>query len=113
MGKRNCCVPRCTSYSGTTDISLHRIPTAKRQQYVDLIQRPNWFPNDNSRICQNHFAADQYEIKFGKRNVDKHQRILKESAIPTIFPHLQAGDESIYNDSNEVSYIFHQKVLGG
>ena len=101
MGKLYCCVPSCLSTSGT-GVHLHRIPSDKRQQYANLIQRSNnWIPNVNSRICEKHFAPDQYTIKFGDKNLHKHQRILKDTAIPTIFPHLNVGHTTDFNSSIE------------
>ena len=101
MGRLYCCVPKCTSCSGT-NIKLHRIPKHKRKEYADLIKRPNWVPTDNSRICEKHFAPNQYSIKFGHRFFPKHQRILKDTAMPNIFPHLNQSNETTFNESLEV-----------
>ena len=53
-----CCVPSCTTYQGR-GIKLYRIPTdiQRRNQFVEQIQRPNWSPSKNARICEKHFRV--------------------------------------------------------
>ena len=95
-----CCVPSCTTYQGR-GIKLYRMPTdlQRRNQFVEQIQRPNWSPSKNARICEKHFNFDQFEVKFGEMSVPKHQRILKENAVPTIFPHLNRNHITNFNES--------------
>ena len=53
MVKNYCCVPSCHSRS-KQGIILYRIPEDKNRQtlFANAIQRQNWTPTYNSRICE-------------------------------------------------------------
>ena len=99
----NCCVPLCTSSSSSgSSVKLYNIPKDihKRLQYANKIRRPNWVPSDHDKICEKHFDQHQFKIRFGKRLQPPYQRILKDTAIPTIFPHLNLSNETRSNYDN-------------
>ncbi|XP_007440508.1 THAP domain-containing protein 4 isoform X2 [Python bivittatus] len=68
---------------GRAAVSFHRFPLkdSKRLiQWLKAVQRDNWIPTKYSFLCSEHFTKDS----FSKRLEDQH-RLLKPTAIPTIF----------------------------
>ncbi|XP_058043026.1 peroxynitrite isomerase THAP4 isoform X1 [Ahaetulla prasina] len=68
---------------GQVAVSFHRFPLkdSKRLiQWLKAVQRDNWIPTKYSFLCSEHFTKDS----FSKRLEDQH-RLLKPTAIPTIF----------------------------
>ncbi|XP_071652637.1 uncharacterized protein [Temnothorax longispinosus] len=76
-----CCADGCFSQQGTGKM-LHRLPTdsVRRAEWVRRIGRKSWTPNNNCRLCEDHFTPDQYE-----QNRIDGLRKLKCNAVPSIF----------------------------
>eukprot|EP00095_Tigriopus_kingsejongensis_P003844 maker-scaffold20_size707684-snap-gene-3.12 protein:Tk03844 transcript:maker-scaffold20_size707684-snap-gene-3.12-mRNA-1 annotation:"52 kda repressor of the inhibitor of the protein kinase-like isoform x2" len=55
----------------------------RRKDWAIKVRRDSWFPNDNSRLCEVHFVADQFIQREGL----KDKKILKYDALPKIFDH--------------------------
>uniref|UniRef100_A0A0K2VC50 Zgc:153292 [Danio rerio] n=1 Tax=Lepeophtheirus salmonis TaxID=72036 RepID=A0A0K2VC50_LEPSM len=106
-----CCCPGCksgTRYRGKkkqkieaiknrAKVSFHKLPKDLEilSTWLRRIPRKNWKPNNNTRICSNHFdpscfiieRVDSNSTRKKKGGNLKHQR-LKPDAIPTMFPNL-------------------------
>ncbi|KAB0804526.1 hypothetical protein PPYR_01496 [Photinus pyralis] len=72
------------SNSAKKGFLMKRLPKnpIRRQQWILKIKRDkNWQPNDDTRLCEVHFAPEMWE----KTRVDG-KRVLRSDAVPTIFP---------------------------
>uniref|UniRef100_K7FH64 THAP domain containing 4 n=1 Tax=Pelodiscus sinensis TaxID=13735 RepID=K7FH64_PELSI len=58
-------------------------------QWLKAVQRDNWTPTKYSFLCSEHFTKES----FSKRLEDQH-RLLKPTAVPTIFPFTEKKDEN-------------------
>ncbi|XP_063162832.1 peroxynitrite isomerase THAP4 isoform X2 [Candoia aspera] len=79
----NCSNRQGKAPRGRAAVSFHRFPLkdSKRLiQWLKAVQRDNWIPTKYSFLCSEHFTKDS----FSKRLEDQH-RLLKPTAIPTIF----------------------------
>nr|XP_014278099.1 THAP domain-containing protein 4-like isoform X2 [Halyomorpha halys] len=80
-----CSVLRCTNRTGRNKVTFHRIPVDPelRTQWIKAINRKNWTPAPNSRICSDHFVPSDFNMTY-------HSQIahLREGVIPSIFPPL-------------------------
>jgi len=79
-----CCVPHCDSHykvKSGQKISYHEFPSNSeiRQKWLKNISRENWTPTNRETVCSIHFLPDDFTI-------GKKYRILKRTAIPSIFP---------------------------
>ena len=61
------------------------------QKWVEKINRKNFKPNQNSRVCSKHFSADCFDPYDCKGRPRKIKR-LKDSAVPSLF--LRPGDST-------------------
>ncbi|KAG0413136.1 hypothetical protein HPB47_009710 [Ixodes persulcatus] len=93
-----CCVPLCKSeYKNKKDggLSFHEFPvTHVRDQWIRAISRKGpdnalWQPNGRSKVCSLHFRDDDY------KECNKFRRLLKPTAVPTIFPGYPWYEESL------------------
>uniref|UniRef100_A0A8C5DCU0 THAP domain-containing protein 1 n=1 Tax=Gouania willdenowi TaxID=441366 RepID=A0A8C5DCU0_GOUWI len=72
---------RCTCSSRYNScISFHCFPAdnAARQQWLAKIQRDNFTPNRDTRVCSRHFLPGDIVLTLGKR-------LLKRGAVPVLF----------------------------
>ena len=69
MVKNYCCVPSCHSRD-KQGIILHRIPKDENRQelFANAIQRQNWIPSYNSRICEVKKLVIVFCILWGKND---------------------------------------------
>ena len=118
----NCCVPRCTNHSGKTkkgqqEVSYHKIPKDKHVSKVWLhrIKRQNMPPLENSYVCSDHFAREDFHIDHQAQFIGtKGKRKLKNDAIPSRFnfgtepeaKHTRLSSEKRLN-RREVSVFLH------
>ena len=94
-----CCVPLCRHSSaenalrvrsGLPRLSFHSFPNivkekARAQQWISKIRRdpgPDFVINQNTKVCSEHFTADDYSGK----DPGAARRVLKKTAIPSLFP---------------------------
>ncbi|XP_014290273.1 THAP domain-containing protein 1 [Halyomorpha halys] len=79
----SCSVFGCTKRSGKDKVSFHRIPLNPelRDLWIKAINRKNWTPSSNSKICSDHFLPSDFNLTY-------HSGIphLREGAIPSVFP---------------------------
>ena len=70
--------------------TLWRFPRRKdrRQSWVSSLNRVNFVPSNNAKLCSEHFEASCF--KQDTKNV-----ILKSDAIPSIFDHSKVQDTSL------------------
>ena len=98
-----CIVPGCHSNSvgklsvgadGSTKIwtkkRLHSFPSNPilREKWINIIKRDNWRPSYHSKICEDHFDDDCYEINPLLAKQFHFQHRLKPDAVPTHFPNI-------------------------
>ncbi|XP_055693815.1 uncharacterized protein LOC129796112 [Lutzomyia longipalpis] len=79
-----CVVKHCRSQSSRKNISLYPFPNNKnlRKAWLDAIPvAKNWTLKKDSKICEIHFKDDDFQPRFEK----KTKKLLKKSAIPSIF----------------------------
>ncbi|RLU18372.1 hypothetical protein DMN91_008729 [Ooceraea biroi] len=78
-----CCAMNCFSQQVTGKL-FHCLPRdpVRRAIWIRRIERKDWTPSNNSRLCENHFTPDQYE-----QNRIDGRRKLKPNAVPSIFRH--------------------------
>ncbi|XP_075793280.1 peroxynitrite isomerase THAP4 isoform X1 [Pelodiscus sinensis] len=90
-----CAAANCSNRQGKGHrgaVSFHRFPLkdSKRLiQWLKAVQRDNWTPTKYSFLCSEHFTKES----FSKRLEDQH-RLLKPTAVPTIFPFTEKKDEN-------------------
>ena len=94
-----CCVPLCRHSSaenalrvrfGLPRLSFHSFPSivkdkARAQQWISKIRRdpgPDFVINTNTKVCSEHFTADDYSGK----DPEAARRVLKKTAVPSLFP---------------------------
>uniref|UniRef100_A0A8D0B8S2 THAP domain containing 4 n=1 Tax=Salvator merianae TaxID=96440 RepID=A0A8D0B8S2_SALMN len=90
----NCSNRQGKAPRGRAAVSFHRFPLkdSKRLiQWLKAVQRDNWIPTKYSFLCSEHFTKDS----FSKRKEDQH-RLLKPTAVPTIFQLSQKRDSRDY-----------------
>lgn len=60
---------------------FYRFPSDIRtkQKWIEIVNRPDWFPNPNTTICSVHFEDECFVIN------SKGTRRLFPSSIPTLF----------------------------
>lgn len=96
-----CSVPSCTSnYASSKNegyITVFKFPqeVELRLKWIKSIHRKNWIPTNNSVVCIKHFYeadvlfTESYIDKEGvSRTFPRKRPILKENAVPKIFPGL-------------------------
>jgi len=93
-----CCVPVCHHSSGEnalrarfglSRLSFHSFPNivkdkARAQQWISKIQwdpGPDFVINTNTKVCSEHFTADDYSGK----DPEAARRVLKKIAVPSLF----------------------------
>ena len=84
------CEKRNGSKSDYSDskVSLHRIPTRNRSQWLHHINRRNVEDLEELRICSDHFDEGSFKRDLkGELTGKKSKPELKEDAVPTIFSH--------------------------
>jgi len=59
---QSCIIVGCTSrWSKDGNLSWHRVPAAsntqRRNKWISAINRKNWEPRDNDRVCGKHFLS--------------------------------------------------------
>ncbi|XP_077551288.1 uncharacterized protein LOC144164938 [Haemaphysalis longicornis] len=79
----SCCAFGCSN-SVAQGKRLFRIPlgakdVVRRELWLAMIKRPGFVPTSGSRLCEDHFGADQFE----QHRADG-RRLLKHNAVPTI-----------------------------
>lgn len=55
-----CAVPMCANKTGG-----HKFPMrdkSRLKQWLVAVRRDKFTPSQNSRVCKNHFTADDYEL---------------------------------------------------
>lgn len=103
----NCSVPECPtnglnkgSRKNPSGISMHRFPSDDQvcAQWVEALNRPNWWPKTQSRVCSIHFqnsdfieeSQDQQTRRKKRKFLQGQQKLkrrrLRNEAVPTIFP---------------------------
>lgn len=84
-----CCVPFCTSEykdKRSSTISFHEFPVSDvREEWIRIIARRAedgslWQPNARSKVCSIHFKKEDFKENMAVR------RLLKPTAVPSIFP---------------------------
>ncbi|KAL0850552.1 hypothetical protein ABMA28_012328 [Loxostege sticticalis] len=76
-----CCVPNCVETGG------HQFPrdVKLKKLWLKAIRRLKFEPKSGARVCHKHFKESDYE-KIGKYSgIENQRKILKKSAIPSIF----------------------------
>ena len=79
------CSNRETPEAKENGVTFHRIPKARRQEWIKATKRQDWNPAPSAKICSEHFKQCDF-----KQNSDL-KRLLHDTAIPSIFkfpPHL-------------------------
>ena len=79
----NCAAVGCRNYvklGSPSGITFHRFPadSARREEWLRNLMRPDWSPSKYSRLCSLHFTDDCFD-KSGERV------LLKKASVPTIF----------------------------
>ena len=110
---RTCAVLGCTNKKRS--MSFHRFPTKDpvlRERLISVTgQRKfdiNWMPNDNSRLCSDHFTTKHHVIRHNGRNSNPTSEVLTQpmtyqcSQCPAAF--------SFEHDLKEHKNISHQLV---
>ena len=76
---------------------MHKFPCdpSLRAEWIRLIARKDFVPTKNTRVCSDHFESSSFfeesqdlkSSRKGKRESNKlRRRVLKPTAVPTIFP---------------------------
>ena len=107
MPKR--CVPGGCSRGTEAGISLHTFPKdpIRRAQWSQQValQRVDWTgPTDHSVICNLHFNRECFEtfsLLTGELGLPSKKRILKPTAIPTLWPKSEDLLNTVYKIANE------------
>ena len=94
-----CSVPCCRSgydAASSTTISLHRFPSnpVKASAWLRAIHRDDFVITKHSRVCSRHFLPDDFttvssdsnQTRKKRRLAETTKKILKNTAIPSIFP---------------------------
>ena len=105
-----CCVPGCRSgydyaESKANKISFFSFPPDPdlKEEWKIKLQRPDWDPFPNSRICSVHFTESDFQIysidsKARRKKSglsEKLQRLkLLPNAVPSIFSNIYASKEN-------------------
>ncbi|XP_071446043.1 peroxynitrite isomerase THAP4-like [Hetaerina americana] len=79
-----CCAVGCFTQA-KKGVRFHVLPGGsgneeRRKIWLERISRSNWTPGNDSRLCEKHFTADQYE-----QNRADGLKKLKPNALPSIF----------------------------
>ncbi|XP_064215744.1 THAP domain-containing protein 5 isoform X2 [Tribolium castaneum] len=77
---KSCCAYGCTQRATKKGVTFHAFPRdpALRKKWVIAINRDNFVPTENSRICGKHFQDSDYIIQIGKKR-------LENDAVPSVF----------------------------
>ena len=83
-----CCVPNCSNKGG------FKFPNDKKQQFAWRVaikrnnqQKKLWEPSKFSRVCEQHFLADDFKPVEIESIGAKRRRCLKQNVIPSVFGH--------------------------
>ena len=80
-----CAAPNCSNHTRQKPSrSFYRFPKDQQRKKKWLVQtkRDQWDPKSSDRLCDAHFEPQMFTIQ-----VSTGKRVLKETAIPTIFEH--------------------------
>ena len=111
-----CCVPECRSgysdkkeYVGEIKISFYRFPADPdlKSVWIRNIERPDWEPTPNSRVCSLHFKETDFQdgrkdkrLKWRKDPTSKLKvKLLLPDAVPILF------------SSDEIKSEMNRKIL--
>ncbi|XP_023946630.2 uncharacterized protein LOC112051988 [Bicyclus anynana] len=77
-----CEVPQCK------EIGAHQFPAGVeiRKKWLKAIRRPNFKPENNSRLCRLHFLETDYQNISNYTGTVHLHRYLKKTAVPSVFP---------------------------
>ncbi|KAM7297013.1 zinc finger protein 883 [Ixodes scapularis] len=94
-----CCVPLCKG-SAKKGNRLFPFPRDKvrRKIWETQVQRDRWKVTNGSRICERHFEQDQFE-----QNRQDGRRLLKSSAVPTLFASSRSNLDGTAQSTGHVS----------
>ncbi|XP_014275423.1 THAP domain-containing protein 1 [Halyomorpha halys] len=79
----SCSAFGCTKRTGRDKVRFHRIPVDPklRALWIKAINRKDWTPTTNCRICSDHFLPSDFNFTY-------HSGIghLRDGVIPSVFP---------------------------
>lgn len=88
----NCCVVGCNNNRKNSSETLHSFPRkdsepARYKLWKSRVNRKNFTPNHNHKVCSVHFTADDFETTLKQELLpnEKVNRLLKRSAVPSLF----------------------------
>lgn len=95
-----CCVPGCSSGYASDDsinVSMHKFPNdeVRKNQWLRRINRADFIPSNNSRVCSKHFVESDFKNERQDSNVTRKRsrgggcivlRLLKDDVRPSVFP---------------------------
>ena len=80
------CSNRETPEAKANGVTFHRIPKARRKQWIEATRRQDWNPAPSAKICSEHFKQSDF------KGNSESKRLLHDTAIPSVFkfpPHLK------------------------
>lgn len=109
--EKHCMAPGCTNYYyKNRDCHYHQLPLAdtdRLKQWLHNMKRKAAPVNENSRVCSDHFAVDDYEVEgfFDNNGVFSYRKTstLKPTAVPTIFNFSDYNSRATAAPSNSAS----------
>lgn len=93
MGGDWCCAVGCSNTSRKcSKVTFHHFPKDKllQERWTRAVRRKDWAPNNNSRVCSDHFTPDSYDVSvslresFGLARAGQRKK-LRACAVPTEF----------------------------
>ncbi|XP_040065081.1 peroxynitrite isomerase THAP4-like [Ixodes scapularis] len=83
-----CCAFGCSQSSGSGKklfaVPLRKADLKRQKVWLHMIGRKNFVPTRSSKLCEDHFAPDQFEPRIWPSHGIK---TLKPDAVPTKFSH--------------------------
>ena len=79
-------MPDCAFVHCRENNNLYSLPKSKelRDKWLEQINRLNYTPTVNTRICITHFDENSFESEIDDRGRNRKRKILKEFAYPTL-----------------------------
>ncbi|XP_040071561.1 peroxynitrite isomerase THAP4-like [Ixodes scapularis] len=85
-----CAVGRSNTSRKCSKVTFHQFPKDKslRERWTRAVRRKDWVPNNNSRVCSDHFTPDSHDVSvspresFGLARAGQRKK-LRACAVPT------------------------------
>ena len=83
-------MPECAIVSCKNSNKLYSLPEspALRAAWLEKINRLNYVPTSNTRVCESHFDSNAFipdEENKDKKNRVRKKKTLKQRSVPTLF----------------------------